>query len=139
MSVVLKEFQVSTKGFTDVIDITDHVRRAVSEDNMQDGIVTVSVAGSTAAVSTIEFESGAVQDLRDAIERMAPSDIPYEHDLRWHDGNGFAHVRAAMIGSSLSVPLHSGGLVLGTWQQIVLLDFDNRPRSRRVFVQITGE
>jgi len=139
MSVVLKEFQVSTKGFTDVIDITDHVRRAVSQANTQDGLVTVSVAGSTAAVSTIEFESGVVQDLRDAIERMSPSDIPYEHDLRWHDGNGFAHVRAAMIGSSFSVPLHSGGLVLGTWQQIVLLDFDNRPRSRRVFVQIMGE
>ncbi|RLC48577.1 MAG: YjbQ family protein [Candidatus Coatesbacteria bacterium] len=139
MAVVLKEFQVSTKGFTDVIDVTDNVRRALSQSKVQNGLVTVSVAGSTAAVSTIEFESGVVQDLRDAIERMAPVDIAYKHDLRWHDGNGFAHVRAAMIGSSFSVPLHSGDLVLGTWQQIVLLDFDNRPRSRRVFVQIIGE
>jgi len=139
MPVVLREFQISTKGFSDTIDITDRVRDAVSQSNIENGLVTVCVAGSTAAISTIEYESGAVQDLKDAIERMAPSDIRYEHDLRWGDGNGFSHVRAAMIGSSFSVPLHSGKLVLGTWQQIVLLDFDNRPRKRGVFVQTMGE
>ena len=139
MAVALREFQVPTRGVTDTIDITDRVRTAVSQSDIENGLVTVCVAGSTAAISTIEYESGVVQDLKDAIERMAPSNIDYQHDLRWGDGNGFSHVRAAMIGSSLSVPLHSGKLLLGTWQQIVLLDFDNRPRNRRVFVQIMGE
>ncbi len=139
MPVALREFQVPTRGFTDTIDITDRVIKAVSQSDIKNGLVTVCVAGSTAAISTIEYESGVVQDLKDAIARMAPSDIRYQHDLRWGDGNGFSHVRAAMIGSSLSVPLHSGKLVLGTWQQIVLLDFDNSPRNRRVIVQIMGE
>ena len=139
MSVVLREFSVQTRGLTDTLDITDRVIKAVSQSEIENGLVTVCVAGSTAAISTIEYESGVVQDLKDAIERMAPSDIHYQHDLRWGDGNGFSHVRAAMIGSSYSVPLNGGNLVLGTWQQIVLLDFDNRPRSRRVFVQIMGE
>jgi len=139
MPVALREFQVPTSGFTDTVDITDRVTKAVSQSDFENGLVTVCVAGSTAAISTIEYESGVVQDLKDAIERMAPSDIRYQHDLRWGDGNGFSHVRAAMIGSSFSVPLHSGKLVLGTWQQIVLLDFDNRPRNRRVIVQIMGE
>jgi secondary thiamine-phosphate synthase enzyme len=139
MSVVLREFSVQTRGLTDTLDITDRVIKAVSQSEIENGLVTVCVAGSTAAISTIEYESGVVQDLKDAIERMAPSDIHYQHDLRWGDGNGFSHVRAAMIGSSYSVPLSGGDLVLGTWQQIVLLDFDNRPRNRRVFVQIMGE
>jgi len=139
MTVALREFQVPTRGVTDTIDITDRVRTAVSQSNLENGLVTVCVAGSTAAISSIEYESGVVQDLKDAIERMAPSNIDYQHDLRWGDGNGFSHVRAAMIGSSFSVPLHSGKLLLGTWQQIVLLDFDNSPRNRRVFVQIIGE
>ena len=139
MSVVLREFSVQTRGLTDTLDITDRVIKAVSQSEIENGLVTVCVAGSTVAISTIEYESGVVQDLKDAIERMAPSDIHYQHDLRWGDGNGFSHVRAAMIGSSYSVPLNGGDLVLGTWQQIVLLDFDNRPRNRRVFVQIMGE
>ncbi|MBN1593695.1 MAG: YjbQ family protein [Candidatus Coatesbacteria bacterium] len=139
MPVVLKEFRVSTRGFTDIIDVTDKVRAALSESGIKSGLATVCVAGSTAGISTIEYESGVVRDLKDAIERIAPSNIPYNHDMRWGDGNGFSHVRAALVGSSFCVPFDSGHLVLGTWQQIVLLDFDNRPRDRRVFVQIVGE
>ena len=139
MPVTLREFHVPTRGFTDIVDITDRVRTAVAQAGIKSGLVTVCVAGSTAGVTSIEYESGVVQDLKDAIERMAPSDIVYHHDLRWGDGNGFAHVRAALVGSSFCVPLDSGKLVLGTWQQIVLLDFDNRPRDRRVFIQIIGE
>ena len=139
MTVSLQEFQVSTKGFCDIVDISGHVRNAISGSGISDGLAAISVAGSTASVTTIEFESGVVQDLRAAIERMAPSDIEYRHDLRWGDGNGFAHVRAAMIGASFAVPGNGGRPVLGTWQQIVLLDFDNRPRRRSVFVQVLGE
>jgi len=139
MSVVLKRLKVPTKGFTDIIDITSRVEEAVAGSGISDGLVTVGVAGSTASVTTIEYESGVVEDLREAIERMAPSNIPYRHDARWGDGNGFAHVRAAMMKSSFSTPIQAGRLVLGTWQQIVLVDFDNRPRSREVFVHIIGE
>jgi secondary thiamine-phosphate synthase enzyme len=97
------------------------------------------ISGSTAAVTTIEYESGAVDDLRKAIDRIAPTGIPYEHDKKWGDGNGYAHVRAALLGPSLTVPIHNKALLLGTWQQIVVLDFDNRPRHRKVVIQIMGE
>jgi secondary thiamine-phosphate synthase enzyme len=97
------------------------------------------ISGSTAGLTTIEFESGVVNDLRRAINRIAPENIPYEHDRRWGDGNGYSHVRAALLGPSLSIPLREGKVLLGTWQQIVLLDFDNRPRKRRVTVHIMGE
>jgi len=111
----------------------------VRESGIAEGIVTVLVPGSTAGITTIEFESGALRDLRRAIERLAPENIPYDHDARWGDGNGFAHVRSALLGPSLSVPLSRGELQLGTWQQIVLADFDNRPREREVLVHIVGE
>lgn len=128
-----------TRGFSDVIDITAKVEAIVRESGMSEGLVSVFVIGSTASVTTIEFESGVIEDLKDAIERLAPRDIPYRHDRTWGDGNGFAHVRAALLKPGITVPMTGGAMVLGTWQQIVLVDFDNRPRQRRVAVQIVGE
>ena len=127
-----------TSGSTDIIDISPHVSRTVAESGLTEGQVLIFVPGSTAAVTTIEYESGAVRDLKDAIERIAPTEIPYRHDARWGDGNGYAHVRAALLGPSLTIPLIKGHLVLGTWQQIVLIDFDNEPRDRKVLVGISG-
>jgi len=139
MVVSIHEFQVTTEGFTDVVDISEQVGNAIDKSAVADGMALVSVAGSTASITSIEYEPGVVRDLKNAIERLAPSNIKYEHDARWGDGNGFAHVRAAMLGSSFSVPVHRGRAVLGTWQQIVLLDFDNKRRRRSIYVQIIGE
>ncbi len=130
---------LSTKGFSDIIDITDHVISVLGHSGIENGLVTVFCSGSTGAVTTIEYESGVLRDLQKAIEKIAPSNIPYEHDRRWGDGNGFAHVRAAMMKPSLTIPLIQGRLPLGTWQQIVFIDFDNRRRERNIFVHITGE
>ncbi len=127
-----------TGADTDIIDITADVARQVAASGLTNGQVLVFVPGSTAAISTIEYESGVVRDLKEAIERLAPAGIPYRHDARWGDGNGYAHVRAALVGPSLSVPLIDGRLVLGTWQQIVLIDFDNAPRDRRILVSVSG-
>lgn len=127
-----------TTAQTDLLDITQPVAALVHKSGVRDGIAVVHVAGSTASITTIEFESGAVSDLRAAIERLAPQDAHYAHDARWGDGNGYAHVRAALLGPSISVPVKDGQLVLGTWQQILLCDFDNRPRTREVVVQIVG-
>ena len=127
-----------TSGDTDIIDITSQVSGTVAESGLTEGHVLVFVPGSTAAVTTIEYESGAVRDLKEAIERLAPAGIPYRHDARWGDGNGYAHVRAALLGPSLTVPLIRGRLALGTWQQIVLVDFDNEPRDRKVLVSVSG-
>jgi secondary thiamine-phosphate synthase enzyme len=130
---------VATQGFCDIQDITSEVRDHVKRSGVADGIATVFVPGSTAGLTTIEFESGAVEDLRNAIQRLAPEGIHYGHDARWGDGNGFAHVRAALLGPSLTVPVTGGELTLGTWQQIVLVDFDNRPRKRQVVIHLLGE
>ena len=138
MTARTHEFTLSTKGFGDTHDITDRVARCVEESGLEAGTATVFVPGSTAGVTTIEFEPGAVEDLRAALERMAPEGIGYAHDARWGDGNGFSHVRAALLGPSLSVPFSEKRLSLGTWQQVVLLDFDNRPRNRRGVVQVAG-
>ena len=126
-----------TTGDTDIIDITQLVVKKVKESEVREGAVTLFIPGSTAALTTIEFESGVVNDLRKAIDRIAPADLYYEHDERWGDGNGYAHVRAALIGPSLHIPIINGEMTLGTWQQIVLVDFDNRPRERRIMIQIT--
>ncbi len=139
MSTHSTAFTIETAGFTDIHDITDRASRFVSSSHVQDGTLTVFVPGSTASVTTIEYEEGALEDLKGAISRMAPERIPYAHDARWGDGNGFAHVRAAILGPSLSVPIVHGRLTLGTWQQIILIDFDNRPRERTVVLQIIGE
>jgi len=129
---------VNTKGFSDIIDITSQVTQAVDRSGIEDGLVTVFCPGSTGAVTSIEYESGVLSDLRKAIERLAPSNIPYEHDRRWGDGNGFSHVRAALMKPSLTIPLIQGRLTLGTWQQIVFIDFDNRRRHREILVHVLG-
>ncbi len=139
MAVQSLLFRVASKGFSDVHDITPKIQNLLENSELSDGIVTVFVPGSTAGITTIEFESGAVEDFKKAIDRIAPQGIHYDHDARWGDGNGFAHVRAALLGPSLSIPFVKKKLQLGTWQQIVLVDFDNRPRQREVMVQIVGE
>ncbi len=128
-----------TKGFSDIIDLTDHVGAVLKRSKIENGLVTVFCPGATGAVTTIEYESGVLKDLQRAIEKVVPSNIPYDHDRRWGDGNGFSHVRAALMKPSLSVPLIRGRLSLGTWQQIVFIDFDNRSRNRNILVHIIGE
>ena len=137
--IVIGRISLQTRGECDVVDITSQVASQVAESGIGSGIVTVFVAGSTAGVTTIEYESGVIADLQQAWERAVPRSIPYAHDRRWGDGNGYSHVRASMLGCSLVVPFSRGKLTLGTWQQIVLVDFDNRPRSRQVVLQVMGE
>ncbi len=139
MTVMSKSFSVSTRGFSDPHDLTDRAEKFVADSKVGNGIFCAFVPGSTASLTTIEYEQGALSDLSAAIERLAPRNIHYDHDARWGDGNGFAHVRAALLGPSLSVPVSGGQLQLGTWQQIILIDFDNRPRQREVVFQIVGE
>jgi len=134
-----RTFTVESRGFSDVHDLTPRVAEIVRESALESGVVTVFVPGSTAAVTTVEYEEGVIGDLKGAIERLVPRNIHYDHDRRWGDGNGFAHVRASLLGPSLTVPVSGGEMQLGTWQQIVLIDFDNRPRSREVLVQLLGE
>ena len=137
--VVTKTISLQTKGQCDIIDITSQVARQVAEADINSGTATVFVAGSTAGVATIEFESGVLSDLNAMWERIIPQGIPYDHDRAWGDGNGYSHVRASLLGASLVVPFNDKRLTLGTWQQIVLIDFDNRPRSRQIILQIMGE
>ena len=139
MNVCSFHFQVQTQGYTDMHDITHSVQELLTQSGLQGGIATVFVPSSTAGITTLEFESGAINDLKRAIERIAPEGIRYDHDARWGDGNGFAHVRAALLGPSLSLPFTRGKLELGTWQQIILIDFDNRPRGREIKVQLVGD
>lgn len=137
--IVSSTISVQSKGFTDVLDITDAVQQSISRSGVRDGLVTVFVRGSTAGVSTIEYEPGLIADLQQMFERVVPSNVTYQHDRRWGDGNGFSHIRATLMGPSLSVPIVGGSAALGTWQQIVVVDFDNRPRRRDVLVQVIGE
>jgi secondary thiamine-phosphate synthase enzyme len=139
MKIATSELEFKTTGETDIVDISRELEEWVLQSGIQDGTIILFISGSTAALTTIEFESGVVNDLRKAIERIAPTDIPYEHDRRWGDGNGYSHVRAALLGPSLCIPIRGGRVLLGTWQQVVLLDFDNRPRRRTVTVQIMGK
>jgi secondary thiamine-phosphate synthase enzyme len=137
--VITDELRLDTQGDCDILDITPQVGDAVNASGLQDGIVTVFCPGSTGGLSTIEYESGALHDLERTLDQIAPPDRDYRHHLRWGDDNGHSHVRAAMIGPSLTIPFSNGDLTLGTWQQIVFLDFDTRPRSRRLVLQIMGE
>lgn len=139
MAVVTKTVQVRSKGQDDMIDITEQTSHAVKESKLRDGIVTVFVSGSTAAVTTIEYEPGLKQDFPKMLSRIAPEEIEYEHQKMWHDGNGHSHVRASLVGPSLTIPFKEGDLILGTWQQIVLLEMDTRQRDRKVILQIIGE
>jgi secondary thiamine-phosphate synthase enzyme len=138
---MVKTYEISRKttADTDILDLTDEVAAKVEASGVRQGQALVFTPGSTAAVTTIEYEAGVVSDLKHAIERLAPRDMHYDHDARWGDGNGYSHVRSALLGGSFTVPVVDGRLVLGTWQQIVLVDFDNHGRSRRIVVQVSGE
>lgn len=128
-----------TRGDCDMIDITQSVEKTVIESGLNTGICTVFCTGSTGSITTIEYEDGLLKDFPEAMERLAPKDLVYEHHLRWRDGNGHSHVRASILGPSLTVPFVNGKLTLGTWQQITFIDFDNKPRSRRLEVVLIGE
>ena len=137
--MVTKTISLQTKGECDIIDITPQVEQQVAETGINSGIATLFITGSTAGITTIEFESGLLSDFPDMWERIAPRNIPYNHDRRWGDGNGYSHVRSSLLGASLVIPFNEKRLALGTWQQVVLVDFDNRPRSRQIILQIMGE
>ncbi len=139
MSVKTSTFHITTKGVCDIHDITPQVEKILHASGLDSGIICIFVPGSTAGITSIEFEQGVLDDLKKAIEKLAPSNIHYDHDARWGDGNGFSHVRAALLGASFSVPFSENRMLLGTWQQVTLIDFDNRPRKREVVVQIFGE
>lgn len=136
MTIINEKFSLHTKGNTDIVDITRKVQNAVYKHEIRDAQVLVYVAGSTASITFLEYEPGLLKDLPLAFEKIAPVNIPYHHDETWHDGNGYAHVRAAIVGSSVTIPLVNGALELGTWQQIILADFDNKSRTRNITVQI---
>jgi secondary thiamine-phosphate synthase enzyme len=137
--VVTERISLESKGHGDIIDITPEVKQRLSEANISDGTVTLFISGSTAGITTIEFEPGLLSDFKKMWERNIPQDIPYEHDRAWGDGNGHSHVRASLLGASLVIPFSDRRLTLGTWQQIVVVDFDNRARSRQIVVQIMGQ
>jgi secondary thiamine-phosphate synthase enzyme len=138
MAVFRQVIRVSTKGHTDVIDLTPEVERIIAGSGVREGLVNVSGSGSTLAVTTIEFEPGAVADLRRALERIAPANTDYAHNARWGDRNGYAHLRSALMGTAKSFPVANGKLDLGTWQQVVLCDFDDRPREREITVTVVS-
>jgi len=139
MSVITKVITVSSNGEGDMIDITRQTDESIKASGLQDGIVTIFVSGSTASITTIEYEVGLKKDFPKMLARIAPSEIEYEHDNTWHDGNGHSHVRASLIGPSVTVPFKNRSLMLGIWQQIVLLEMDTRRRERKIVLQIVGE
>jgi secondary thiamine-phosphate synthase enzyme len=139
MKAINDSISLSTSGFNDMKDITGEVSSKLNAHGLQSGQVTLFVSGSTAGLTTIEYEPGLEKDFAELMERVAPSNKTYHHDARWGDGNGFSHVRASLVGPSLTVPFSEGKLVLGTWQQIVFVDFDNRSRSRNIVLQFIGE
>lgn len=138
MKILTNHFEINTNGFNDIIDITPRVKSILQDSELKDGNALIFVPGSTAGVTTIEHEPGLLKDYPAFFEKIVPSNIEYEHDKTWHDGNGFSHVRAALQGASFTVPFAESRLLLGTWQQIILVDFDNRGRNRKVIVQLTG-
>ena len=139
MKTVTGSVSVNSRGHCDIIDITGQVSEELKASGLREGRITVFVSGSTAAVTSIEYESGLLKDLPEVMEKIAPEGPEYHHDATWGDGNGYAHVRAALVGASFSVPFSKGRLLLGTWQQIVVMDFDNRSRRREIVVQLIGE
>ena len=139
MNVITKIIQLKLSRENDIIDVTKQTSDALRESELNNGIVNIFVAGSTAAVTTIEYEPGLRYDFPKMLSRIAPKDIQYRHDETWHDGNGHSHVRASLVGPSLTVPFSNGALILGIWQQIVMLEMDTRPRERVLTIQILGE
>jgi secondary thiamine-phosphate synthase enzyme len=139
MTVVTKDIALQSKGNCDIIDITSQVAENVEESGINSGIVTLFIVGSTAGITTIEYEPNLLSDFKNMWDRVIPQNIPYEHNKTWGDGNGHSHVRASALGASLIIPFVNKRLTLGTWQQIVFVDFDNRPRSRKITIQLLGE
>jgi secondary thiamine-phosphate synthase enzyme len=139
MTVDTKEITLQSRGNCDMIDITSEVAKRVEKSGINNGTVTLFVVGSTAGITTIEYEPNLLSDFKDMWDRVIPQNIPYEHNKTWGDGNGHSHVRASTLGASLTVPFANKRLTVGTWQQIVFVDFDNRPRSRKIAIQILGE
>ncbi len=133
------EINFNTSGPGDIVDMTQQIAEAVKQSGVTSGTVTVFAPGSTTGITTIEYEPGLLKDIPQLMEKLIPSDKPYHHDETWHDGNGFSHLRSALIGSDMTIPFVAGKLTLGTWQQVVFLEFDNRPRNRQVILQIMGE
>jgi len=139
MPICTRSFKIKTKGNTDVLDITPQVAAVVKVSGLANGTATVFISGSTGGITTLEFEPGLQRDVPEILEQLIPAGRSYHHDQTWHDGNGHAHLRSALTGTSFTVPFVEGRLALGTWQQIVFLDFDNRPRTREILVQMIGE
>lgn len=139
MSVYTGNISFSTKGEIEVRDITHDVSDIIHKSDMKEGIACVFVPGATGAITTIEYEDGLVHDIKSAFMRIFPKNMEYKHELRWHDGNGHSHIRASMLGPSISIPFKNGQLILGTWQQIIFLEFDNKSHNRNLIVQIVGE
>jgi len=139
MTNISKTIHIDTQGNGDMIDITGQVSREISNSNINSGLATIFITGSTAGITTIECEGGVIKDYKDMWERNVPSGIAYQHDQRWGDGNGYSHVRASLQGPSLVIPFTNKKMMLGTWQQIVVVDFDNRARSRQIVLQLLGE
>jgi secondary thiamine-phosphate synthase enzyme len=139
MQIKTFNFSINTVGANDIVDITNYVQKILRESAFTEGSMLIFIPGSTAGVTTIEHEPGLLKDYPEFFEKIIPAKQRYHHDDTWHDGNGYAHVRASLQGASLTIPFANHELLLGTWQQIILLDFDNRPRSRKIIVQLTGE
>jgi secondary thiamine-phosphate synthase enzyme len=138
LEITTREINIQTKGFTHIIDITPILDNLIQEINLYEGQVTIFVSGSTGGLTTIEFEPGLLKDLPEFLESIIPQTKRYEHDKTWHDGNGYAHLRSSLIKTSITVPFNKKRLLLGTWQQIIFIDFDNRPRQRKLIVQFIG-
>ena len=139
MAVHTGNITFSTPGEIEVVDITHDVSNIVRKSGLKNGIVCVFVPGATGAITTIEYEDGLITDIKTALKRMFPKGIEYQHELRWHDGNGHSHIRASFLGPSLSVPFKTGQMILGTWQQIIFLELDNKPHTRKLLVQVVGD
>ncbi|MBT9138064.1 MAG: hypothetical protein DDT31_00611 [Syntrophomonadaceae bacterium] len=139
MAVITKKIKLSTEGKTDIIDITSEVSSQLGECQLKKGVVVVFIPGATGSITVLEYEPGLVKDLKEALEVIAPQDGVYAHNKKWGDMNGYSHIRAALLGPSLSVPFINGNLQLGRWQQIIFIELDNRPRSREIILQFSGE
>ena len=139
ITIQIKKITEKTAGYCDIIDITPKLRAEIHKENIHKGSITAFVSGSTAGLTTIEHEPGLIEDLKEFVERLIPSNRRYHHDDRWGDDNGFSHLRASLFGPSIAIPIENGNPCLGTWQPAILLDFDNRPRTREIVVQLIGE
>jgi secondary thiamine-phosphate synthase enzyme len=137
--IIQNKISLASKGFNHMIDITPELQELLKQSQIKEGHILIFVPGATGGLTTIEYEPGLLKDFPEMLEKIAPMDISYHHDATWHDGNGFSHLRASLIGASLTVPVSEGRMILGTWQQVIFIDFDNRPRQRQLHVQIYGE